>query len=153
MKFNLRAYMALFFGVIIILLTMLLSITISRYSGETIKREIGNNLSTTAYHMADKLDSFMWSRIGEVEVLSQIEDIKSQENLQSAQKLLDQLKTSIPVFSWIGLTDSAGKVVAATDEILVGTDISKRPVYQAGKNGKFIGDVHNAVLLANLLPN
>ncbi|MGV2939136.1 diguanylate cyclase [Mesobacillus sp. LC4] len=153
MKFNLRAYMALFFGVIIIVLTMLLSITISKHSGETIKREIGNSLSTTAYHMADKLDSFMWSRIGEVEVLSQIDDIKSPEDLQTAQELLDQLNSSIPVFSWIGLTDAAGNVVAASHQILVGKDISQRPVYQEGKNGTFIGDVHNAVLLANLLPN
>ncbi|MBT2641587.1 GGDEF domain-containing protein [Bacillus sp. ISL-41] len=153
MKLNLRAYMALFFGVIIIALTMLLSITISRHSGETIKREIGNSLSTTAYHMADKLDSFMWSRIGEVEVLSRIEVIKTQDDLQSAQTLMDQLKSSIPVFSWIGLTDSAGNVVAASDNILVGSNISKRPVYQEGKKGTFIGDVHNAVLLANLLPN
>lgn len=145
--------MALFFGVIIIVLTMLLSITISRHSGETIKREIGNSLSTTAYNMADKLDYFMWSRIGEVEALSQIKDIKSQEDLQSAQAILDQLKSSIPVFSWIGLTDSAGNVVAATDKILLGSDISKRPVFHEGKNGTFIGDVHNAVLLANLLPN
>lgn len=153
MKINLRAYMALFFGVIIIALTMLLSITISKHSGETIKREIGNSLSTTAYLMADKLDSFMWSRIGEVEVLSKIDDIKSQEDIQSAQALLDQLKSSIHVFSWIGLTDSFGRVVAASDKILVGTDISNRPVYQEGKKGTFIGDVHNAVLLANLLPN
>ncbi|WLR57212.1 sensor domain-containing diguanylate cyclase [Mesobacillus subterraneus] len=153
MKLNLRAYMALFFGVIIIALTMLLSITISKHSSETIKREIGNSLSTTSFHMADKLDSFMWSRIGEVEVLSQIEDINSLEDLQSAQVLLDQLNTSIPVFSWIGLTDSTGKVVAASDEILVGVDISQRPVYLEGKKGTFIGDVHNAVLLANLLPN
>jgi pyridoxal/pyridoxine/pyridoxamine kinase len=153
MKINLRAYMALFFGVIIIALTMLLSITISKHSGETIKREIGNSLSTTAYLMADKLDSFMWSRIGEVEVLSKIDDIKSQEDIQSAQALLDQLKSSIHVFSWIGLTDSSGRVVAASDKILVGTDISNRPVYQEGKKGTFIGDVHNAVLLANLLPN
>jgi diguanylate cyclase (GGDEF)-like protein len=153
MKLNLRAYMALFFGVIIIALTMLLSITISKHSSETIKREIGNSLSTTAYHMADKLDSFMWSRIGEVEVLSQIEDIKSHEDLRSAQELLDQFKASVPGFSWIGLTDSTGNVVAASDKILVGSDISQRPVYQEGKKGTFIGDVHNAVLLATLLPN
>ncbi|WP_226641690.1 diguanylate cyclase domain-containing protein [Mesobacillus subterraneus] len=153
MKFNLRAYMALFFGVIIIVLTMLLSITISKHSSETIKREIGNSLSTTAYHMADKLDSFMWSRIGEVEVLSQIEDIKSPDDLQAAQELIDQLHSSFPVFSWIGLTDAAGNVVAASDQILFGKNISQRPVYQEGKNGTFIGDVHNAVLLANLLPN
>jgi diguanylate cyclase (GGDEF)-like protein len=153
MKLNLRAYMALFFGLIIIALTMLLSITISKQSGDTIKREIGNSLSTTAYHMADKLDSFMWSRIGEVEVLSQIDDIKSHQDIPAAQTLLDQLKSSIPVFSWIGLTNAAGKVVAASDRILVGSDISERPVYQEGKKGTFIGDVHNAVLLANLLPN
>ncbi len=145
--------MALLFGVIIIALTMLLSITISRHSAETIKREIGNSLSTTAYLMADKLDSYMWSRIGEIEVLSQFEDIKSHEDLQSAQALLDQLKSSIHVFSWIGLTDSEGNVVAASDDILVGSNIAKRPVYQEGKKGTFIGDVHNAVLLANLLPN
>lgn len=153
MKLNLRAYMALFFGLIIIALTMLLSITISKQSGDTIKREIGNSLSTTAYHMADKLDSFMWSRIGEVEVLSQIDDIKSHQDIPAAQTLLDQLKSSIPVFSWIGLTNAAGKVVAASDRILIGSDISERPVYQEGKKGTFIGDVHNAVLLANLLPN
>lgn len=153
MKINLRAYMALIFGVIIITLTMLLSIAISKHSGETIKREIGNSLSTTAYQMGDKLDSFMWSRIGEVEVLSKISDIRSQQDIQAAQSLLDQLKSSIPVYSWIGLTDSDGKVVAASDRILVGTDISERPVYQEGKKDTFIGDVHNAVLLANLLPN
>jgi diguanylate cyclase (GGDEF)-like protein len=153
MKINLRAYMALFFGVIIIALTMLLSITISKHSSETIKREIGNNLSSTAYHMADKLDSFMWSRIGEVEVLSKISDIHSHKDILTAQSLLDQLKDSIPVFSWIGLTDEDGKVIAATDTILVGTDISERPVYQEGRKGTFIGDVHNAVLLANLLAN
>lgn len=151
MKINLRAYVALFFGVIIIALTMLLSIAISRHSGETIKREIGNSLSTTAFLMADKLDSFMWSRIGEVEVLSQIDDIRSQEDLQTAQALMDQLKSSIHVFSWIGMTDSAGKVVAASDQILVGADISNRPVYQEGRKGTYTGDVHDAFLLTNLL--
>ena len=153
MKINLRAYMALFFGVIIIALTMLLSITISKHSSETIKREIGNSLSTTAYHMADKLDSFMWSRIGEVEVLSKMSDIRSHQDMAPAQSLLDQLKASIPVYSWIGLTDPDGMVIAASDRILVGKDISERPVYQKAKKETFIGDVHNAVLLANLLPN
>ena len=134
MKLNLRAYMALFFGLIIIALTMLLSITISKQSGDTIKREIGNSLSTTAYHMADKLDSFMWSRIGEVEVLSQIDDIKSHQDIPAAQTLLDPLKSSIPVFSWIGLTNADGKVVAASDRKLVESDISVGPVYQGGRS-------------------
>lgn len=44
-------------------------------------------------------------------------------------------------------------MLAATDGILLGENLSERPVYQEGIKGKFIGDVHNAVLLAKLLPN
>lgn len=153
MKINLRTYVAFIFAIIIFALTTVLSITISKYSSNTIKREIGNNLSTTAFNMADKLDSFMWSRIGEIQVLSQIKDINTPEDLQTAQTLLNQLQASIPVFSWIGLTDANGKILVATNRILEGADISMRPVYQEGIKNLFVGDVHNAVLLANLLPN
>jgi len=153
MKINLRTYVAFIFAIIIIALTAVLSITISKYSSNTIKREIGNNLSATAYNMADKLDSFMWSRIGEIQVLSQIKDINTPEDIETAQTLLNQLQTSIPVFSWIGLTDPNGKVLVATNRILEDADISMRPVYQEGIKNLFVGDVHNAVLLANLLPN
>jgi hypothetical protein len=153
MKINLRTYVALIFAIMIIMLSAVLSITISKQSSATIKREIGNNLSTTAFHMADKLDSFMWSRIGEIQVLSQIKEINSPTDLTAAESLLNQLQKSIHVFSWIGLTDNDGNVMAATEGILKGENISKRPVFQEGINGLFVGDVHNAVLLANLLPN
>lgn len=53
--------------------------------------------------------------------------------------------------SWLGYADLSGNVVAATDGLLVGQDVSQRPWYRGGLAGGFAGDVHDAVLLANLL--
>ena len=150
---KLRTYVAAIFAVVIIGLTSVLSFTISKQSSEKVKNEIGDSLSTIAYQMADKLDFFMWSRSGEIDVLSQLKDIKNPEDLQTVQKLLNQLQDSFPAFSWVGLTDVNGKVLVATNKVLEGVDISNRPVYQEGIQGHFIGDVHEAVLLAKVLPN
>lgn len=62
-------------------------------------------------------------------------------------------QSTFPAFSWIGLTNKEGKVVASTDSLLKGEDISARPVYFEALENPFVGDVHEAVLLADLLPN
>lgn len=53
--------------------------------------------------------------------------------------------------SWLGYADLSGTVVAATDGLLVGQDVNERPWFRGGLSGGFAGDVHDAVLLANLL--
>ena len=53
--------------------------------------------------------------------------------------------------SWVGYADLGGTVVAATDDLLVGQDVSARPWYRNGLSGGFAGDVHDALLLAQLL--
>jgi hypothetical protein len=150
---HLRTYVAAIFALVIIGLTSVISIAISNQSSDILKKEIGHTLSTTAFQMADKLDYFMWSRIAEIEVISELDLLKNQQNNKEARKLLNEVQSSIPAFSWIGLTDSDGKVVVATNDILTGVDISMRPVFKEALSGTFIGDVHDAVLLAKLLPN
>jgi hypothetical protein len=150
---SLQTRFTIAFAVIIILLTSLLSYAIGIKSGDEVRNEIGNSLAETAYQMADKLDHYMWSRSGEIAILKELETLRERKNIKSVQALLDSLKTNFPSFSWIGFTDPSGVVIAATDGILIGTDISSRPVYQEGMKGQFIGDVHEAVLLAKLLPN
>lgn len=53
--------------------------------------------------------------------------------------------------SWLGYADLSGTVVAATNGLLVDQDVSQRPWFRGGLSGGFAGDVHDAVLLANLL--
>jgi diguanylate cyclase (GGDEF)-like protein len=136
-----------------IVMSGILSITIGYKSTNELKNEKGEALEEIAYQMADKMDAYMWSRSGEIFTLSNLKALHNFEDSDSIQKLLEELKLNIPSFSWIGLTDSKGTVLASTEGVLSGVDISERPVYLEGKKGKFIGDVHDAVLLAKFLPN
>ncbi len=53
--------------------------------------------------------------------------------------------------SWVGFARTDGTVVTASGGLLEGVDVSARPWFQAGLQGNFAGDVHDAVLLNRLL--
>lgn len=53
--------------------------------------------------------------------------------------------------SWAGLARPNGTVVAASGGLLEGGDVSSRPWFQQGLQGAFAGDMHEAVLLADLM--
>ncbi|MDI4644542.1 PDC sensor domain-containing protein [Cohnella hashimotonis] len=103
--------------------------------------------------MAEKLDHYMWSRAGEINVVGTLDVINNPSDPVAIQRVLESLQTHIPSFTWVGFTDSKGNVIASTGGILKGKNVAQRPVFQNGIKGTFIGDVHEAVLLAKLLPN
>lgn len=57
-----------------------------------------------------------------------------------------------PSYAWAGVTDQDGRVLAALDGHLLGVNVSKRDWWNAGKERMHFGDVHEAKLLAKLLP-
>ncbi|MEK4043004.1 diguanylate cyclase [Paenibacillus sp. FSL H8-0048] len=151
MSLSLRTLFSTAFAVIIILLTAMLSYVIGNRSTTSVEVGIGSSLAAEANQMSEKLDQFMWSRSGEIEVLSKLDAFQEPVEPVEAGGLLDQLKKSLPVFTWVGFLDKTGNVVASTDRILQGTNISQRPVFQQALKGTFVGDVHDAVLLSKLL--
>lgn len=150
---KIRTFLALIFVAFVILLSTTLGSLMSSRSTQAIEEEIGVSLAGTAYQMSDKLDNFMWSRSGEVKLLTELELLKQADNPEAIQNLLNQLQSTFPSFSWIGFMNTEGEVLAGTGGILVGNNIAERPVFTEGIKGSFIGDVHEAVLLAKLLPN
>lgn len=54
--------------------------------------------------------------------------------------------------SWAGIAALDGTVTAASYGMLEGASVSGRPWFDAGLRGPFAGDVHEAKLLAKLLP-
>ncbi|MEK4852482.1 diguanylate cyclase [Paenibacillus sp. FSL H7-0756] len=152
MSLSLRTLFSTAFAVIIILLTAILSYVIGNRSTTSVEVGIGSSLAAEANQMSEKLDQFMWSRSGEIEVLSKLNAFQEPVEPAEAGGLLNQLKKSLPVFTWVGFLDKTGNVVASTDRILQGTNISQRPVFQQALKGTFVGDVHDAVLLSKLLP-
>ncbi|EIM06205.1 diguanylate cyclase, partial [Planococcus antarcticus DSM 14505] len=150
---SLRTQLAIIFGGTTILLIFIFGVIYGDRSIKQVEVEIGNSLSEAAYLMENNLDQYMWSRYGETIMLSSLSDIRQLEDEEKIGAMLNQTQSTFPTFSWIGLTDQDGTVIASTDSILKGVDISERPVYSEALEKTFIGDVHKAVLLADLLPN
>lgn len=138
---------------LVLFCTALLSAGVSRFTAGHLRDDVGKFLAETAYQISDKVDRGMWSRTSEVLILSQLDALHDASGPGAAQAAIDNVQRAIPVFAWIGLTDTDGTVVAASQGILVGAGIADQPVFSQAKDGMYIGDVHDAVLLANLLPN
>lgn len=150
---SLRARLALTVALVVLVLSCLFGTVIGESSISRLKGKTGLQLSEYAYSMVDRLDRDMSNRSKALTVLSQLETLRNAANIDEARALLNHLSDQFPSYSWIGLTDAHGTVVASTERLLEGVDISHRPVFVNGQNEAFIGDVHEAVMLAKLLPN
>lgn len=134
----------------------------SAASGEWLAREhaqaarevAGDRLLATAREMADRLSQEMAARARDVQALSEDEALRLAATDPAASRAaLEALKSRLPQFTWMGLASPDGTVVAATGDLLLGQSIASRPVFQNGLTGLWTGDVHEAVLLARLVPH
>ena len=150
--FSLRSHFALLIALLVTLLSWLLGSLIGNDSSQRIRGEVGRNLSNISLQMIDRLDRDMANRAAFLQVLGSLETLRQPDDPAQIRELLDRLKQEIPSIAWIGFTDPRGKVLAASGGILDGVSLDQRPVYIEGHRGLFIGDVHEAVLLASLLP-
>ncbi|WP_157271650.1 hybrid sensor histidine kinase/response regulator [Azohydromonas aeria] len=88
------------------------------------------------------------------ELLAQARLVERLELLEQPARLQVLLEGvfAAPSFAWAGVTNGRGRVLAALDGRLVGMDVSQRDWWGAGRNGLHYGDLHEAQLLARLLP-
>ncbi|MBU8545509.1 MULTISPECIES: GGDEF domain-containing protein [Roseomonadaceae] len=113
----------------------------------------GQRMESAAAAMAGRLDAGLqeWGR--DVALLTRFAAFHAEPpEPAAARRLLDDLKTRSPDFSWIGFTGPDGRVIAATGGLLEGMNVAARPWFAGGLEGLYLGDVHPAVLLARLLP-
>jgi PAS domain S-box-containing protein len=149
----LGAYLALAFILISVLLTCVLVVIIESKVIDQVKREIGTDLAGLALQTADKLDRGMFERYREVALISsQIAFAGASATHADHGRLLTRVQKSYRFYDWIGMTDLDGKVLVSGSGLLQGADVSARPWFRQGLRGGYVGDVHEALLLAKLLP-
>lgn len=137
----------------ILINTALILYFAQRDADQEMREEIGRYLAETAQQFSERLDKDMWTRSRELDVLRQVNAFHFADDIPEIQRAIDALSQAIPSFSWIGFTDANGLVLASTGRILTGASLAARPVYTQALDKPFVGDVHDAVLLAKLLPN
>lgn len=142
--------------VAVLIVAMILAITGLRgrlvgWQAEALLRDrVGATFTSLAESMARRFDADMRSRANLVSSLSRVDLV---DDPATTQRVLEDMAARDPSIAWIGVTDQAGTVLAATDGILVGVSLQGRPVFREGRRGLFVGDVHDAVMLEKLLPN
>ena len=138
--------------------SLLVTLTIVEAIGSTaskqVEADIGQGLAELAFQTTDKLDRGMYERYREVQLMAERYEITKRGVSQAEKRaVLDSMQESYPYYAWIGLTDASGRVQVATKGMLEGADVSKRPWFAAAYRDEHLTDVHEAVLLAKLLPN
>jgi hypothetical protein len=110
-------------------------------------------LQNSANYLADKLASDLNQRSREIGLIANIPQLRDPNAPVAAKRaLLDELKRAYPLYAWIGLTDLEGNIIAGSEGLLEGKSVAKRAWFLEGLQGPHVGDVHDAVLLAKILP-
>ncbi len=139
-QISLSALLSLTIGLIVLIVTAVLvligSITIQR----SIEEQTGRQLTLSARQAADRLDQFLWARRSELELLRSLIQHETY-SIEATQTVLDRVREHLPMFAWIGLTDTEGVVLAASRGHLEGVSIAARPMYYEALDGAFMGDV------------
>jgi len=148
----LGAWLALAFTLLSIVLTLVLTAVIERKATEQVKSAIGHGLAELATQTSDKLERGMFERYREVGLIAQRHDIGAGMPLAQRRAALERVQASYGYYSWIGLAGIDGRVQVSAKGMLEGVDVSARPWFRNALEGSHVGDVHEALLLAALLP-
>lgn len=147
---SLRAIIGLTIGGLLASISTLRGAHVGWEAEEILRRETGGALAVIAEGMAEKIQDDMQARANQVMVLSSIDALTDRRD---AQRVVDEIAARDPTIAWVGVTDAVGKVIAGSGGLLVGQSAAARPAFARALNGLFVGDVHDAMLLASLLPN
>jgi len=139
------------------LLALLLFTAVGWLSGEQARREGERTAQAGLQRLADRLtqglESGLFERYREIGNLATLESLIDDEVEPARWRaLLERLRATFPHYAWIGVTDPRGTVLASTQGVLEGRDVSQRPWFIEGRQTPFVGEVHDALLLSKLLP-
>ncbi len=150
---SLKQRLVAMIGILALLSSLLLSSLASHLSRRQIERDQSALLENIAVRMTTQLAQDMSTRAGELMFLSQLDRVRDRAYPAIDKQLLfERMRASYPFYAWIGLTDREGNIIAGTDGRLVGKSVAQRDWFLKARRGIHFGDVHDAFLLAKVLP-
>lgn len=139
------------------LLGVLVAVGLSAVAGQLSRRQIETDqralLATVAATMASRLAQDLNERGQQLLLLASLEALRDPTEPRSVrQAALEALADTYADYTWIGLTDANGQIVAATQGRLVGLSVAARDWYLAGRQGLHYGAPHAPALLSPWMP-
>jgi diguanylate cyclase (GGDEF)-like protein/PAS domain S-box-containing protein len=149
---GLTGWIAIALASAVLVAALVLLLLVERFARGHTTRTASSALAQIGWQMRDQLDRGMAYRYEELRILAGLQELQPTTPPAQMRAVLDRVQQSFPLYAWIGWTHRDGRVQAATGGLLEGQDVAKRPWFQGGVQGAFVGDVHAAVLLEKLLP-
>lgn len=148
-----RFRIGLAFSVLALLLFGAVGVLSSRDARNQTERDTARALQQLADRLAQHLDADMSARFRDIGQLALLTEVM-QVDMRAAhwRQAIDRLHASSKHYSWIGVADASGRVLAATRGLLEQADVHQRPWFIKGLKQTSVLDVHEAKLLAALLP-
>jgi len=143
-RHSLQARVGLTFGSLIVLLALLLSVLIERPAEAQIEEDIGNNLASLAFQIAQQMDQEVVERTQDLELLASLRTLRDPSvPLSEKRAVLKQVQQTRRDYAWLGLVDSQGKVTVSSGLPSVGADASEQPWFIQGQHALHVGVTQN----------
>lgn len=136
-----------------VLVTVLaLLMLVNHFALSYAERNAGQRLQQLAWQMRDALNRVVQKASGDVQLLRQLPQVRDTSSPQAVRAVLESLQQASPDYAWVGLAGVDGRVIAATQGLLEGVDVSGKEWFKQGRHRLYAGDFHPAALLDNKLP-
>lgn len=153
LNFTLKEKLGFCFGGSIFLLSLLYSYIVSQSVQNRLEAEKLIFLRQVATELVYTFSRGMFERYNDIGNLTVLDVFRQAgKDKDKRRQYLEKLQQTYQYYAWIGFATTDGIVEVATQRLLEGVDVSKRPWFQEGLKRPFVGDVHEAVLLAKKLP-
>ncbi|MDD2291408.1 MAG: PAS domain S-box protein [Aliarcobacter sp.] len=151
-SFNLK------FSILVGILTFTIAMTVGFYSNSISQKQLeinsGESLIKLSKRVNDILDREMLERYREIKFAASLPVMTSEKSsIDEKREFIEKIKNNYNHHEWIGYALPDGTVQVGTNGYLEGKNVKARPWHPNGLEAPYIGDVHDALLLAKLLPN
>lgn len=151
-RYSLAAAIGWSICVLMLGIAALTGVVTMRAARSAIEKEIGQLYAGHAQRLIDTIDANLAGRRQWVSVTGRLIALSGDASGMVRPGLLDDLRNALPEIEWVGIASLDGRVIAATDDVLLGTSVGSRPWFTQGFVGPTVGDVHSGVWLDRHLP-
>lgn len=150
---SLRGQLSLVLGGLALAILTLVGGYLGNLATEELYTAQRGTVRATAQAAAELLATQLRDREREVELMSIAPHlIEGPLDAPRVRQALDRRLALHDEFAWLGITDPEGVVQQATGGMLTGRSVAQREWFIAARERTYVGDLHEAKLLATMLP-
>ena len=151
---TLKSRLTLLFGGLAFVATAASTWVVSDLAVDALRKSTGQNLEEIAIQFRDKIDLDLYERYNDFKVVSAfVSPLLESGREAEIAPVIDALLYNFSSYAWVGLVSPAGMVIESNGGLLRGADVSQRPWFKQALKQPYMGDAHDAILLAEKLYN